>query len=110
MKKMSSFKKQTLLLLILTSFCGQQLHSQENENDFSTIQAYEDSSWMARWSPFIPLTGLVLGAIFFGIANSSESCKDSYDSHHIPSRLHHSKSNQHSSKCNRRCSSSHSHQ
>lgn len=109
MKNMQALKKQTLLLLTLTFFCTQQVHSQEYENDLSTIQAYEDSSCMARWSPFIPLTGLILGAVFFGIANSSESCQDSYDSHHVPSRLHHSKSSHYTSKHNKRCCSSHSH-
>ena len=42
--------------------------------------AYEESGFAATWSPFLPIAALVIGAIFFGIADQNDQKIDSYGS------------------------------
>jgi hypothetical protein len=78
MKKLHKLVALTLLFtLAIPSIQGQET-PQEEENYSS---AYQQSSHTAHWSAYIPLTIIVVAAIYLGIAdkNSSSSYSNSQD-------------------------------
>jgi NADH:ubiquinone oxidoreductase subunit 5 (subunit L)/multisubunit Na+/H+ antiporter MnhA subunit len=75
--------KQFRKLATLTLFCTlimSSAHGQQNDafyedegQDINSSLAYQQSSHTAHWSAYVPLTALVVGAIFLGIADNKHS-------------------------------------
>ena len=78
MEKLHKLVTLTLLFtLVTTSVYGQNTSIQENE-DYSS--AYMQSNYTAHWSAYIPLTIIVVAAIYLGIADTSSSQSSSRNS------------------------------
>ncbi len=72
MEKLRKWVALTLLFtLVATSIQGQPTYIQQDDNTYSS--AYEDSSRTAHWSAYVPIGIMVAAAIWFGVADTSNS-------------------------------------
>lgn len=75
---MKQFRKLVVLtlfcILIMSSVQGQNdAFDQDEQQDINWGSAYQQSSRTAHWSAYVPITTLVVAAIFLGIADNKHS-------------------------------------
>lgn len=78
MKNLRPFIAFTMALVIATSALNGHSPCLVDDEEFSP--AYVESSHSAHWSVYIPIVALAGAAIWFGLADKSNSKKDSSDS------------------------------